>query len=352
MRKRERVETAMKLMETDRTPIYDLVLGDKFIRHFTGKIPPYGQAGVKAKCRAISQSLDMTRAADVGPVRPGVFKDEDGFVHVRDRWLHLGLKARPFNDEKGALEWLKAYNETTARRNKKLDLKKFSDRWRKDFIRIQNYLGDDTVVLIRQSEIGLDFIRFRLGLEYFTYIYEDEPDLIREFLDLYCENEIKIIHAIADYKLSPCALTYGDIAMKNTLMHSPQWLRKEFFPRLKKINQAYHQHGIKCLFHSDGYLMPVMEDLLDSGIDGLNPIETAAGMDLKEVYDKYGDRMFLTGGIDMSQLLPLGSPEETRLVCQEAIKAAPRGYFLGSTSELDDSAKMENVLAMLESVIK
>jgi uroporphyrinogen decarboxylase len=187
-----------------------------------------------------------------------------------------------------------------------------------------------------------------LGLELFSYLAVDAPEMIAEYLELYTDRKVAEIHAVADRELSPCALTYGDIACKGRLLHSPAWLRREFFPLLRRLNDAWHEHGIKCLFHSDGYLMEVMEDLIETGIDGLNPIETVAGMDLGEVKRLYGDRLFLTGGIDISQLMALGSVEQVRRVCEEAIAVASPGYFLGSTTEIDDGARLENVLAMWE----
>lgn len=124
--------------------------------------------------------------------------------------------------------------------------------------------------------------------------------------------------------------------------------KERILPRLKRLNDAWHEHGIKCLFHSDGYIMEVIPDLIETEIDGLNPIETVAGMDLKEVKRLYGDKLFITGGIDVSQLLSNGTPEEVREVCKEAIQVGYPGYFIGSTTELDNGAKLGNVLAMLE----
>jgi len=187
-----------------------------------------------------------------------------------------------------------------------------------------------------------------MGIESFCYLWADDPGLISEYLELVTEQEVAVIHAIAAPELSPWALTFGDIAMKAKLLHSPDWLRQEFFPRLKRLNDAYHEHGIRCLFHSDGYLMEIMPDLIESGIDGLNPIETVAGMDLGEICRLYGDKIFLTGGIDMSQLLSNGTPDQVREVCCKAIADAPTGYFMGSTTEIDNSSRLENVLAMIE----
>jgi uroporphyrinogen decarboxylase len=124
--------------------------------------------------------------------------------------------------------------------------------------------------LIRDSGSGLDHVRQKLGLQIFSYVTYDEPELISEYMELFTEMEVKIIKVYADSKLSPCAMTFGDIAMENALMHSPEWLKKNFFPRLKRLNDSYHELNIKCLFHSDGYVMEVMDDLIASGIDGLN----------------------------------------------------------------------------------
>ena len=261
--------------------------------------------------------------------------------------LSPGIKTRPFNDEQGAVTWL---NKATSRLKKNLaslDLKQYAKEHKSRFRRLQSYIGDDTVVL-EECETGLDDIRAALGLEFFSYISVDEPGLISEYMELYTECEVRKIHAIADRRLSPCALTAGDIAMKGRLLHSPEWLIQEFFPKLKRLIEAWHEHDIKCLFHSDGYVMEVMPNLIEAGIDGLNPIETVAGMDLETVKKSFGDRIFIAGGIDMSQLLSNGTPDQVRKECERAIEIASPGYFIGSTTELDNSSKFENILAMLE----
>ncbi len=356
MTKRERVEAAMKLQETDRVPVYDLLVNDAVIEYFAGRYPPIGEEGIGLKCKAISRSLDMTRSAAYGPQEIGEWTTKegdggfaDGFVYYRsDRYIEGGIKKRPFHNEKGAVVWLKRKNQELKKELKNLDLKKFKEDHHLRFNQIQGYIGDDTVQLLRESGTGLDWIRAAIGLELFSFISVDMPGLISEHMELYVEREIRIIHAIADKRLSPCVLTYGDIACKDRLLHSPDWLRKEFFPRLKRINKAWHEYDIKCLFHSDGYLMDIIPDLIEAGIDGLNPIETLAGMDLKEVKRLCGDKIFIAGGIDISQLLSNGRPEEVRRVCQEAIDIASPGYFIGSTTELDNGSKLENILAMLE----
>lgn len=341
MTKEERVKRTLSLQDTDRIPVYDLLYNDAVIEYFAGKIPQPGEEGLKITCKAISEMLDMTRSVH-GPSEPGIYKREDGCIIRRERWTSW-IEQRPFKDEDGAKEWIKA----SIKRLQERDVEEVSRQYLAYFKKVLEYVKD-TVVLYAETGTGLDDIRHVLGIEMFSYISVDEPELISEYLDAYTDFQVKFIHKIAVENLSPCALTYGDIAIKGKLLHSPQWLRREFFPRLKRLNDAWHEHNIKCLFHSDGYIMEVMPDLINTGIDGVNPVETVAGMDLKELKRLYGDKLFIAGGIDVSQLLSNGTVEEVKEVCREAIRVGYPGYFIGSTTELDNGARLENVLAMLE----
>jgi uroporphyrinogen decarboxylase len=222
------------------------------------------------------------------------------------------------------------------------------EQFRDHFLNLQRLCGD-TVIVHDCTGVGIDSLYHAIGWENFAYLLADRPQLISDWLESHTNYMIRRIHAIADPTLSPVALTFGDIACKGRTLFSPEWLRKEFMPRLKRINDAWHEHGIKCMFHSDGYLMDVLPDLIEAGIDGLNPIETCAGMSIKEVKDLYGDRIFIAGGIDVSQLLTFGTPEEVRSVCEQAIRDTKGiGFLIGSTTELINTVPIENFRAMVE----
>ena len=357
MTKRERVERTLACRETDRVPLYDLLRCDAAFEHFSGEKLPALSADedtVKALNRiagkAVDGFLDMTRAVEFGPVEEKDVEDDFGFL-----WHHapfektMWIVQRPFNDEKGAVDFLKKWIAKTRKATRKIvsDPGAHRETYHRGFLEIQSRIGD-TVNLLAQQGLGLDDVRHYLGLELFSYVEADSPGLISEALEVMTERSITECHAVADPSLSPAVLTYGDIAYKQRLIHSPAFLRREFFPRLKRLNDAWHEHGLKCLFHSDGYLMEVMDDLIETGIDGLNPIEIVAGMNLREVREKYGPALFLAGGIDMSQLLSNGTPDEVREVCRRAVRDAYPGFFMGSTTEADNSCRLENLLAMYE----
>ena len=349
MTRRERVMAALDHQETDRVPLYDLLLNDDCIEYFTGIYPPYGEEGARAQAQAVDRMLDMARGVGHGPSRPPTDFTDDPELLEYARYASLTYRQHALASYEAAVDWAKQQVLALSRWRETIDLQRAVEDTRRSFERLYGWMSEDhTVCCLRQSDTGLDNIRGTMGLEFFSYLWVDHPEVISEYLELYTEREIAVIHAIADPDLSPWALTYGDIAMKAKLMHSPEWLRQEFCPRLKRLNDAYHEHGVRCLFHSDGYLMEILPDLVEAGIDGLNPMETVAGMDVGEIYRLYGDKLFLTGGIDMSQLLSNGTPDEVREVCHQTIADAPTGYFMGSTTEIDNSSRLENVLAMVE----
>ncbi|NQU11255.1 hypothetical protein HQ590_10720 [bacterium] len=357
MTKRERVERTLAGQETDRVPLYDLLRNDEAFVHFSGELlPPLAAddetvaALERIAGRAVGKFLDMTRSVGFGPVEDKVWTNEFGFVERAATFEKTSwIEKRPFTDERGAVEFLERWLTMVRDQTRTITANPgvHREQYHRTFQQTQSRIGD-TVNLLAQHGVGLDQVRHLLGLELFAYVQADQPGLVSEALEAGTEQSIAECHAIADPALSPAVLTYGDIACKHRLLHSPAFLRAEFFPRLKRLNDAWHEHGLKCLFHSDGYLMEVLDDLIAAGIDGLNPIETMAGMSLKQVRDKCGPKLFLAGGIDMSQLLSHGTPDQVREVCRQAVRDAYPGYFMGSTTEADNSCRLDNLLAMYE----
>jgi hypothetical protein len=194
--------------------------------------------------------------------------------------------------------------------------------------------------------VGLQEAVYRADLELFVYVYAEDPGLISDWLEAFCEAEVKRIHNVADSTLFPVALVYNDLAHRTGIIFSPSFLRKEFFPRLRRIVETWHSHNICVIFHSDGQLWGILDELVATGIDGLNPIETIAGMDLGEIRRRF-PHLVLMGGLDASQLLPYGTPQQVAAEVQHALEVTGgRGYILGSTTEIHNECQPENVLAM------
>jgi uroporphyrinogen decarboxylase len=201
--------------------------------------------------------------------------------------------------------------------------------------------------------VGLDTAHVRAGLDLLAYAYAENPQLVSDWLEALNWAEIQRVHETADPELSPVVLVYSDIAGTEQVFFSPKFLRKEFFPRLAKLVQAWHEHGIKVIYHSDGNLWAVLEDFYQAGIDGINPLEPLSRMyagDVRKAYPGW----ILMGGIDVSQLLPFGTEAEVRATVRKTIDdaGATGRFWIGSTTEIHPAAKLENVLAMWDEIEK
>jgi len=145
-----------------------------------------------------------------------------------------------------------------------------------------------------------------------------------------------------------------DCAYKVGPMIHPNLYRRFIVPRLKKLVESFHSKGAKVILHSDGNLNPIMDDLVNTGIDGLHPIEPQAGMNLRALKRKYGQSICLIGNIDTSYTLPFGTPEDVEEEVKMRIKdAAPGGgYIVSSANTICKAVPPKNVIAMYRAAHK
>ena len=355
---RERVEKTLSHEEPDRVPVFDLIQHIPLIEHCTGEKVTM-ENGLDLLCRTIGENLDLTRGI-APPVEEKIVAYDDGFVYKQEWWT-TWLIERPFNDLKGLLDYIRK-NIDEINESEETEIWSFAGKanvWgvseqspKEQFLSLQEKVGENTVLFPTESPVGLDTAFHRAGLELFCYAYYEDPELVSNWLEALVSHEIKRVHATADPELSPVALIYADIADKNATYFSPAFLRRELFPRLKRLVDAWHTHGIKVIYHSDGNLWEVLDDFLQAGLDGINPLEVLAGMDPCAVKAQY-PQFTLMGGIDCSALLPFGTTEEVTQAVKRAIDgAAPSGgLILGSTTEIHPACKLENVLTMWDTTL-
>lgn len=126
-------------------------------------------------------------------------------------------------------------------------------------------------------------------------------------------------------------------------------------PRLAKLAGLAHGHGVRLLFHSCGAIRPLIGDLVEIGVDILDPLQAAAGgMDPQTLKDAYGDRLCLHGGICTQYLLPRGTADEVRAEVRRRIGILGRGggYILAPCHVLQTDVPTANILAMIEAALE
>ncbi|MGQ9623697.1 MAG: uroporphyrinogen decarboxylase family protein, partial [Candidatus Caldatribacteriaceae bacterium] len=155
-------------------------------------------------------------------------------------------------------------------------------------------------------------------------------------------------------------LVDDDIAGNQGPFMSPEFYRRILFPALRDEVSAIKEHAKKrgrkifVFFHSDGNITSLLDDLVALGIDGLHPLEPAAGVDLGWVKEHYGDKICLMGNIDTRQVLPFGRPEDVEREVKRIIKQAAQGggLIVSSANMFTADVPTENLFAVYRSVRK
>lgn len=199
------------------------------------------------------------------------------------------------------------------------------------------------------TRMGVSNTYLSMGIEHFSLQLYDRPEFVFRVVDLFVAWAEKVVARINelgfDFLIIP-----EDLAWKQGPIFSPKIFREHFLPRMRRVAEKIR---IPWIYHSDGNLLPILDDLLTLGMNGLANIEPNA-MDIAELKRRYGTRICLVGNIDLHYTLTRGTPEETEAEVKKRIREIGRGggYILASANSLTPYCKPENVLAMHRALLK
>lgn len=140
------------------------------------------------------------------------------------------------------------------------------------------------------------------------------------------------------------------MAFKGHLVCNPGIMEEEFFPRLTKVIAPLKRAGIKVCFHSDGDITPILDSLMQCGVDMINPVERNAGMRIGELRKRFGRRLMFSGNV-ASFPLSFGTPADAAQAVRDCIaEVGPGGgHFLQTDSgEFMPDVPLANGLAYFE----
>lgn len=192
-----------------------------------------------------------------------------------------------------------------------------------------------------------------IGMENLMLKLYEDPEFVHRVADMVTEYNLKQIDLLAEAGLDVLVIE-DDIATTHAPMISPAHFTTFINPYNRKLVDRAHELGLRVVRHSDGNLWSLMDVLLASGYDGLNPLEPHAGMDLKKVKAYCGERICLLGNIDCFKLLPAGTPQQVDAAVKQAIEDAADGggLIICSSNSLHPGVNPENCIAMFEATKK
>jgi len=210
--------------------------------------------------------------------------------------------------------------------------------------------GGEKAVIVHLNDV-FSLPRYLMGMEDLLMSIITAPGLVQAVVDLAVDINLEMAKEVAA-RGAKIVYTGDDYAGNRGPFMSPQHFRELFYPGLSRVMGGFKELGLYVIKHTDGNLWPIMDMIIDSGIDCLDPIDPQGGMDLAEVKEKYGDRVALKGNVDCAQLMTFGTPEEVIVATKDALcKGAPGGGFiLSSSNSIHSAVKPENYLAMLQTL--
>ena len=145
-----------------------------------------------------------------------------------------------------------------------------------------------------------------------------------------------------------------DLGMQDRPQISPELYRSVLKPYHREIFKYIHEQAdVKIMLHSCGAISSLIDDLIDVGVDIINPLQTcAAGMDPRTIKQSFGDRVTFWGGIDEQKLLPFGTPEEIRENVKSLldIMSPGGGYVAAISHNIQADTPSQNVAAAFDAL--
>jgi len=214
---------------------------------------------------------------------------------------------------------------------------------------IRDFGGTKAVIVHLNDVFSLP--RYLMGYENLLMGIAAEPALVSALVTMSVDINLAMAEEVVK-RGAKIVYTGDDFAGDTGPLMSPAHFRELFYPGLCRVMQGYKALGLYVIKHTDGMIWPIIDMIVESGIDCLDPIDPSAGMDLGEVKKKFGKRIALKGNVDCSHLLSRGTPEQVEAATKDALRAgAPGGGFiLSSSNSIHSSVKPENYAAMLRTL--
>jgi len=199
----------------------------------------------------------------------------------------------------------------------------------------------------------LEMGQFYYRMDNFLAMLGSEPDRVHRFLDalveIHLRNLERYLHAVGD---SIDVIVFGDdLGAQNSPQISPRMYREFFKPRHAMMwKRARELADVKVMLHCCGAVRPLLPDLIDAGLDAINPVQISCrGMEAEGLKRDFGrDLTFWGGGCDTQRVLPHAAPEEVRahVLHQCSVLAPGGGFVFQQVHNILANVPVENILAM------
>ena len=184
----------------------------------------------------------------------------------------------------------------------------------------------------------------------------EEPEMVHYVDDKIVDFYLKALKIFLDAtKGKVHAILMGnDIGSQRCMMISPQIVSEFLIPGAKKLVDLAHSYGVKVVYHSCGSIVEAIPMLIEIGVDVIHPIQAlAAGMDPRNLKNRFNGQVSFCGGVDTQELLPRGTPQQIAEKVKELRTIFPTGLIISASHEaILPDVPPANIQAMFDEVRK
>ena len=198
-----------------------------------------------------------------------------------------------------------------------------------------------------QLDTGFFKIYLLIGFtNYMFYVFEHQAAL-KLLMERLADLQIRIAQE-AVRRGADCIWLANDYAFNQGPFIAPELLWELDFQYEKKIVDAVHKLGVPCVLHSCGRQTATIDMIVDMGVDALHAMQPSAGNDIREFKKRYGKKLSLIGNVDISKLLPFGTPWEVDQAVKGLVQDVGRdgGYVLTTCNGIMEDVPVQNAITM------
>lgn len=326
---RERFLTALRREQPDRVPVWELIINEPTLSGIYGKIGYFALAE-KLGLDAVTV-FENHRTTDEGN---GISKDEWGIAWGMEP---CGV-SYPVGGPIKSMSDLDSYQAPDPGADHRFDTLKEA---------VCRFKGEKAIVLCCHE--GFEFSHYLYGMDRLLMAYVEEPEFAHRLSRIVIDYKKAVLNRAIDEGID--AVVGGDdYAFRTALLMSPVFFEEFIVPYMREMVETAHSRGIPYIKHTDGNIWPILEMMVGTGIDAIDPIEPIAGMDIGEVKVRYGEWVAVVGNVDCGTLLPYGTKQQVIDAVKETIAKASvgGGHVIASSNSIHPGVKPENYRTMVE----
>lgn len=329
----DRFMAALNSEQPDRVPIWELIVNDPTLSAFYGNVG-YIEFAEREDMDGVTIFEDQRLVAAPG----GGQLDEWGICWKASE----GGVSYPSGGPIHTHDDLQSYEPPSPTADHRFDTLKSA---------VERVSGRRAVVFLTHE--AFEFSHYLYGLDNLLMDYIEAPEFVHELADMIIDYKIELAETAID--LGADVIVSGDdYAHRQAPIMSVAHFEEYSLPYIERLAAAVHRKDAPLIKHTDGNIWSLLDQMIDAGIDAIDPLEPIAGMDIGEVKERCGEQVAVIGNVDCTEILTRAPLEDVVDAVKETIAkgSVGGGHILASSNSIHPGVRPENYRAMVEAARK